>query len=187
MPIVGSLAGASIRGFGGLSVPPVVLRTFDAIATYTAASTPSTITFSSIPQTYKHLQIRAVLRNTGASNYATISINSGSVRQNWFSSTAGTVSVTMTTSSDIVLSNISTAPTTYYGGNILDIEDYASTTRNKSVRNIGGFQTTQTTTGGVFAFASLLSVNTGAVTSITLTPGAGNFAQYSSATLYGWA
>jgi hypothetical protein len=37
---------------------------YESIATVTATGTESTITFSSIPSTYQHLQIRALSRDT---------------------------------------------------------------------------------------------------------------------------
>ncbi len=162
---------------------------FFPIATYTVSSaTASSITFSNIPQNYTHLQLRCTLRNTTTgSNYATININSGTYRQNfWYTSGSGYV-VSTSTGADVVFSRMSSATANYFGSNIMEIDDYSSTTRNKVVRSIGGAETTYSnSTGGNWAFSSLLSMNTAAVSTVTITPSSGNFAQWSQATLYAW-
>ena len=70
-PISSTLAGASTRGYGGLGASVVTpsLTAFDSIETFTVGSGGSaSITFSSIPNTYKHLQIRCIMRGTTSSN-----------------------------------------------------------------------------------------------------------------------
>ncbi len=51
------MIGAITAGLYGTGVPPVT-SSYESIATSTA--TGSSITFSSIPSTYKHLQVRAL-------------------------------------------------------------------------------------------------------------------------------
>ena len=48
------------------SVTPAVPVSFESIATLNGDGSATTLTFSSIASTYKHLQIRAIVRNTGA-------------------------------------------------------------------------------------------------------------------------
>jgi len=59
------------------SLTLAVPTSYYSIATVTVSgSTTNTITFSSIPQTYKHLQLRGILRGTSAGgNWHSISIN----------------------------------------------------------------------------------------------------------------
>jgi len=65
MPIVGSFAGASARSYG-LGAGALALDGFYQIATTTLATTAASIEFTSIPQTYTHLQIRGIARFSGA-------------------------------------------------------------------------------------------------------------------------
>jgi hypothetical protein len=66
MPILGIIDSAKSGNLGG----PLA---YDSIATYTVSSNTSTITFSSIPQTYKHLQLRIWNRNNRNANVAACS------------------------------------------------------------------------------------------------------------------
>jgi hypothetical protein len=161
---------------------------FFAIATYTAPASVATISFTGIPQSYTHLQLRTTLRNTTTgSNYATVSVNTGTYRQNFLYTSGSAYILAVGTGQDVMFSLKSDATATYFASNILDIDDYSSTTRNKVIRTIGGSDTTYSnSTGGNFGFSSLLSMNTSAVSTITITPSSGNFAQYSQATLYAW-
>jgi hypothetical protein len=180
MPILGVVASAKTGNLDSSG--------FFAIATYTVPSaTASSISFTSIPQTYTHLQIRTTLRSTTTQNYANISINSGTYRQNFWYTTGGAYTLFNGTSQDAAFTKTSSATAGYFSPNIFDIEDYSSTTRNKVVRCMSGGDTTYSnSTGGNWAFTSLLSMNTAGVSTITLTPLSGNFAQYSQATLYAW-
>jgi hypothetical protein len=160
---------------------------FFPIATYTAPTSVANITFSGIPQTYTHLQLRMTLRSTAANNYGTISINSGSYRQhNVFATGTAPFTVNSATSTDIVPVNRSDSTALFFSASIMDIEDYSSTTRYKTIRALNASQRETATTNGYMWLASMLSANTSAVTSITITPSSGSFAQYSQATLYAW-
>jgi hypothetical protein len=179
MPILGVVA-SSISG----NLDP---SGFFPIATYYAPSNVSNITFSGIPQTYTHLQLRMTLRSTASNNYGTISINSGSYRQhNWFGTGTAPFTINSSTSTDIVAVNKSDSASFFQSAVLFDIEDYSSTTRYKSIRGINASQFSSATTGGLLWFTSMLSVNTSAVTSITITPSSGLFATRSQATLYAW-
>jgi len=57
MPIIGVIA-SSYRSASGTS--------FESIATATGSGSSNTVTFSNIPQTFKHLQIRMIGRSTGS-------------------------------------------------------------------------------------------------------------------------
>lgn len=60
-PIIGIIDSAKSGNLGG----PLA---YDSIATFTCTGNTSTITFSSIPQTYKHLQLRVWNRNDRTAN-----------------------------------------------------------------------------------------------------------------------
>jgi len=67
MPLITTLAGASTRGYGGLR-SAVAGGNFDSIASVTLASNADTMGFTSIPGTYKHLQIRGIFNSTAVRN-----------------------------------------------------------------------------------------------------------------------
>ena len=55
------MIGNAIAGLYAGGVPPVTTA-YESIATTTLSSTQATITFSSIPSTYEHLQIRWIAK-----------------------------------------------------------------------------------------------------------------------------
>lgn len=160
-------------------VPP----SFESIATATPTS-GSSITFSSIPSTYKHLQIRAYVK-----------ANSGSfrIRLNGSSSTSDYAAhVLRGDGASVIASGNGTGTydgVPYYGyystdtgaAFIADIHDYASTTKYKTVRHTNGIDING---GGYMALWSGLYLSTSAVDSITVTASAG-FTTGTSIALYG--
>jgi hypothetical protein len=171
---------------------------FQSIQTVTVGvSGQATVEFSSIPSTYKHLQIRAISRT----NRATFGIDSVLLRLNSDTganyskhalygdgSSATSISDLSTTGVDISGKTSTTVPTTTVGVMIVDILDYANTNKYKTVKVLGGTDTNGTI-GGVNGRIGLLSGNwrnSNAVSTITLTPIYGaNFAQYTQFALYG--
>lgn len=167
-----------------------VANSYELISTTSLTGGASaSITFSSIPSTYKHLQIRFTGRSTLAagvdnlsytfnadsgSNYSSHSLygDGGGVYSNAFTS-----NVAMYLPSQFA-ANSTTANA--FSAAVIDILDYASTSKNKTVRVLQGYM-------GSSGLVSLVSNNwrsTSAVTSITFTTSA-NIAQYSRFSLYG--
>lgn len=175
--------------------PYTVVGSYDSLATVTVGSTAqSSITFSGIPSTYTHLQIRGIARNTthssgGAEQNLRMQFN-GDTASNYSehylvgdgsSAASGSELTTniMVAYGTIPMDN-ETANT--YGVNITDILDYGNTNKYKTARSLVG----KDTNGGGYIFLSSGNWrNTSAITSITLYPQAGNFTQYSSFALYG--
>jgi hypothetical protein len=186
MPIIATRASAAYgAGFAAITAPPD-LSGFYAVATYSipASGTASTITFSSIPQNYTHLQIRATLRNSNANSYASISTGSGTVTQHyWYGTGTNPFVIGTSGGTDILASGRSDSPSLFYAPNIIDIEDYSSTTRNKVIRVTSGQQLSIST--GFSYLSSLVTQNTNAITTVTISAST-TFAQYSSATLYAY-
>jgi hypothetical protein len=170
---------------------------YDSIATSTVGSGgTSTITFSSIPSTYKHLQLRYI----GRTNRATYSSDSLAIRFNSDSGSnysyhllygqGSSVSAAAVTSTTLMESPTSTttAAANPFAGGIIDVLDYASTNKNKTLRTLGGFDNNNGSANleGYVTFASGLWMNTAAINTITLTPKNGSlFTEYSSFALYG--
>jgi hypothetical protein len=160
---------------------------FESIATATPTSGTS-ITFSSIPSTYKHLQVRyQMVTNTsfGGSLSAKFNADSGAnyARHRLYGDGAtatagGGASATQMWVGDFGLGAHTTSPM----GGIIDIHDYASTTKNKTVRTISGVDANGT--GGISLLSSLW-MSTSAVTSLELFIGADAFKTGSVFSLYG--
>lgn len=165
---------------------------FVALSTTTVGTGgSSSVTFSSIPQVYKHLQIRYIVRNTTDAYYLNMRFN-GDTGSNYVwhltsgdGSSAAIASSTSTTSMVLPRTSDQTG-TSFFTGGVCEILDYENTSKTKAVRAIGGFNQNSTDPGQQkIEISSDLWMNTSAVTSITLFPGGGSFAQYSQFALYG--
>jgi hypothetical protein len=171
----------------------VVASDYESISTITVGSGgASNITFSSIPSTYTHLQIRSIARGTVAqgemqtfyrfnsdsgSNYAfhLLRGNGSGVFSDGGASASQTSAATRYSAAN--------AASGIFGVGITDILDYANTSKNKTVRNLGGVDANGS---GQVYFTSGLWMNTSAITSITIgINDGGSFAEYSQFALYG--
>lgn len=182
--------GTSTASAASNSVTPAVPTSFDSIATINAAGSNS-ITFSSVPSTYKSLQLRWIAQaQTGGSQIITIRFNGVStssyashyLRGNGSSASAGASS----SATSISIYGSVYPGSTYYASGILDIIDYASTSKNKTLRVVTGKENNVSTDGTVFLQSGLFN-NTSAISSITITyDGApDNFSNATSFALYG--
>ena len=187
------MIGAITAGLfaGGVSIP-AISPSYESIATVSVGSGgSSSISFSSIPSTFKHLQIRALVRGTVAAStdawYLRYNSDSGS---NYFGthilygtgSAAGVYASGTQTQNQISDSVGSTATANTFATSVTDILDYSSTNKYKTQRTLYGFDLNGS---GTVALSSGLWLNTSAVSTILLAPSSGNFAQYSSFALYG--
>jgi len=174
--------------------PAFVAPAFESIATATGTGASTTITFSDIPQTYTALQIRMTgkVSSTGTGVASLLLTFNGSAtgyaQHALTASTSVAATGTASTTSITVPSCATTSgPTSTNGVSIIDIHDYASTARNKTVRAFSGADLNSSTVGAV-SLSSGLWADTAAVTSITLTGfGAGtpNWSAASTFALYG--
>ena len=173
---------------------PRITTSYESIATVTVGGGgSSTVSFTSIPSTYKHLQIRGISRDTSstyASSDLVMQFNSDTGNNYSFHRLYGTGSSAAADSgvsaSYMNLGQESTAASTasFFGASVIDILQYANTNIYKTARCLTGIDLN----GGADGRVMLTSGNwrdTAAVTSIVLKPVSGNFAQYSSFALYG--
>lgn len=160
--------------------------TFVALATTTVGSGgASSITFSSIPQTYTDLVVKASVRSQGAQNliYYTFNGTSGNVSGRYLlANPANSPAVTSGLYDPSILQNQNGFTTSTFASNEIYIPNYSSSTINKS-SSVDAVQETNATSNALWLQANLWS-STAAITSITITDSL-NFAQYSTATLYG--
>ena len=172
---------------GGLigSFPTPVTSSFESIATATGNGSSGTITFSSIPSTYQHLQIRLQVIASGGGGQS-IRFNSDSGNNYAYHSVGGNGSSVFAGGtanySQIFVGDdaAATNPATM----IIDIHDYASTTKNKTVRSRFGHD--RNGAGSVYLYSGLW-MNTSAVTSLSIGIGlfGGIFDTGTVASLYG--
>lgn len=143
---------------------------FEAIASTTLSST-GTVTFSSIPGTYEHLQLRVYARASGGFLATNLQIrlnndsntNYADHRLNGDGSVASVASSTASTIITAGRISASTAGSNRYGCSIIDILDYASTSKYKTVRTISG---NDNNGSGDAVFHSGLWLSTSAVTQL---------------------
>lgn len=172
---------------GMLGVGGGVATNFDSIATYSVGGGgSSTIVFSSIPSTYKHLQIRGLSGNAGgAGNSLNMYFNTDSTTTNYYHHNLrgdGGGTATAGNGNTYRVSYVGGASPNF-AGLIIDILDYADTNKYKTVKTLGGYDANGS---GWIALNSELWKSTSAVNAITLTADGGNsFQQYSHFALYG--
>jgi hypothetical protein len=162
---------------------------YESISTVTVSTAVSSVTFTSIPATYKHLQIRGIIRqSTGGFDQALLQFNSDTgnnyARHTLLGegSTASAEATASTNKISIAAIPGSTQTASVFGATITDILDYTNTNKYTTTRALAGTDNNGT---GYFWFSSGLWQNTAAITTITITPGTGNFVQYTQFALYG--
>ena len=176
-----------------ISGSKIATNSYESIATVAVGSGGSTtISFTSIPSTYSHLQLRAIAHTAGNGfDYAltkiTFNSDSGSnyayhrLFGNGTSASAdGEASKTQiygTWSPDNLTLSSS------FGASVMDVLDYSSTNKYKTVRILGGFDSNGK---GFAALFSGLWQSTSAINRIDITSNSGqDFSNYSHFALYG--
>jgi hypothetical protein len=186
--------GAITAGLFGTGVPPVT-NSYESIASVTVGSGGAAdVTFSSIPSTYKHLQIRWIARNTNTGNAEDVLYVyfNGDTSANYTThfiygegaGSPGAVGLSNRNEIWMTYNTTASAAANIFGAGVTDILDYADTNKFKTLRNLGGDDRNG---AGTIAFGSSLWRSTSALTSIKLQnqPGTGNWAQYTQFALYG--
>lgn len=181
-----------VAGLFGGGVPPAAVGDYESIASV-SGSGASSITFSSIPSTYKHLQIRFIAQNSHPSyttqfdmqlNGATGSVYSWHKLYGNGSSVNGSGGSTQTyiQFGDILVPGGSSQQIMCAG--VIDILDYADTNKYKTMRFLGGVDTNG---GGSILLSSGSYQATTAVSSFTFKSenGTYSFGSNSRFALYG--
>jgi hypothetical protein len=189
-PILGILASSAFPQVGD----------FESIQTVTVGAVPAaSISFTSIPSTYKHLQIRAISRDNRPSTWIDscyISFNGDTTGGNYYyhqivgdGTSANSYNGAGATGFGVPNGLTSaTNVTSSFSANVIDILDYANTNKNKTLRTLVGIENN---TSGTIRLMSALWLNTAAITSITIVNDGGSvpanalFQQYTSFALYG--
>lgn len=175
-----SLGFWATAGAGGAAADAMEL-----ISTSLVGSTTASVTFSSIPQTYKHLQIRWTGRNSvswgsdGSANMLWLQVNgSSSASYSAHMLYGDGSSVSSAASSANTYMRITNAvanafgPSNAFGGGVIDFFDYTNTSTNKMLKMLGGYSSGSPEYGRI-NLASAGYHSTGAITSLTIGPGNG--------------
>lgn len=158
-------------------------------STLVGAGGVNKITFSDIPQGYKHLQIRGIMRCSVASDNIVMRFNGDSstnytwhVLRGFGSSSAGANTVS-TTGGELGWTTYSGQTASAFAAIVIDIFDYTNINKTKTFRSFSG--------GDVNAAGALVTLGSGfwnvrnAVNTIDIIMGSGNFDQHSRLSLYG--
>lgn len=159
--------------------PPYIPTSYESIATVTVTSTVSSVTFSSIPQTYTHLQIRGFITDaaTGQNFYMVFNNNAGTKGHRMFGDGA-TASGDYYNDSPVVTAAANTGNMAF----VTDLLDYTNTNKNKVIRTLGGGDNNGSGRAGIW---SGLWYATAAITKLEITATANTIPQYSHFALYG--
>lgn len=186
------MIGAITAGLFSAGVTPAT-NSYESISTVTVGGGGSSaITFSSIPSTFKHLQIRGIARSSRSASGSFIKIQlNGDTANNYANhglfgggSSAGSYAVTTTDHAGEAYITAASDIASAFGASIWDVLDYANVNKYKTVRALTGADVNGT--NGQLRFASGVWMSTSATNSITLTDGNGaNFVEYSQFALYG--
>ena len=167
---------------------------YDAIGTAVVGSGgQSSVTFSSIPSTYKHLQIRGFSKSNRAVYVEDLAVRFNSDTATNYSSHrlygdgASATADAESTRNRMNIGQISGGSATYssgFGGLVMDVLDYTSVNKAKTIRCLSGYDDNGR---GFIQFASGAWYNSStAVSSITLLPLFGTtISEYSQFDLYG--
>jgi len=179
-PILGIIA-SQITGH-------LVTVSYESIATVTGSGSTG-ITFSSIPQTYKHLQVRAIsvssTYNSGRTRFNGDTTNANYATHVLFGGGASAGSgAEVGSQSGFVFPFFSAlgSSTTIPTGFVLDILDYTNTNKNKVIRGLSG---TDSNGSGYIELISGVWLSTSAITSLSINIATGTIATNSSFALYG--
>ena len=173
-------------GTGTVSFAAATTSSYELIQTVYLTASQSSITFdvSGISSDYQHLQVRFTANGTvspfrnrlrfngdSASNYATHLL---------YGTGSSVLSAAGTSATEIALTSGGNTTNAFSAG-VIDILDPFETTKNKTIRNLGGSiggNTEITLSSGVW-------LSTGAITSVSIRPDSGSYIANSRFSIYG--
>jgi hypothetical protein len=139
------------------------------IGSITATAATTNINFDAIPQTFTHLQFRISASSNGATDSVTIygfdgtGGSSNSAVHTLYGNGTSIFSGAATGQYNPTLTQIPASSTTSRGSVIVDILDYRSTSKYKTVRSFGGYDGNGS---GYLAFTSVLAFGVGSSTAL---------------------
>lgn len=166
---------------------------YDLLETTELTSSASSVTFSGLDSytDYKHLQVRAVMKNTLTSNLnynALLQINGENATSSYISHLMNGSGSSVSSRNENTFAGVhfrdavaGNQVSNIFSGAIIDILDFSSTNKNTTVRSFTGSITGETDV----VLGSGLFINTSAVTSLSFKNDSGDFVAGSRFSLYG--
>ena len=181
----------------GITKSKIATNSYESIATATGTGSSGTLSFTSIPSGYSHLQLRGIIRSdaTGSGGiFPNMRFNSDSAnnyaRHNLgaYGSTSATIDVNAGTSASSIVAT-AVAPkasdlASVYGGFVIDVLDYNNTNQYKTTRYLMGFDLNGNAYSYLY-FGSGLWQSTSAINQIDIILSTGNFTTATQVALYG--
>ena len=177
------MIGNIAAGLYGVGVAPVT-SSYESISTLSVTSgTQAALEFTSIPSTYKHLQLRFFASATGNTSGALHLNGNSTVSNYWTHTLLGNGSSASATAYNNTYVPYYTSTGSNFSASVIDILDYTSTSKLKTLRILGGYDSNGS--GNVF-LQSMNFNSTSAVSSIKLLiDGSTNWNTGTHAALYG--
>jgi hypothetical protein len=182
----------NLVGIYGVGIPAST-NSYESIATAVGTGSSGTISFTAIPSTYTHLQLRSIARGTqsGAFTNMTLRVGNGSIDSGsnytyhrlFGNGSAVTADGAASQTSGLFgITGTGAGSNTYYTS-VIDFIDYKNTNKFKTLKSLDGYDNN----GDGFVFLqSFLWRSTSAITNIELTLGGGqNITTASQFALYG--
>lgn len=171
------------------SSPLTTYNNFASIATGTGQN----ITFSNIPQNYKHLQLRIIARDPSATAEYPLYLQfngdsgSGNYGYHYMSGDGATASTSaaITSQNSITLPKVTgnSATANYYGVAVIDIMEYSSLNRYKVIKGIGGND--RNGAGSVWFVSGYWNLALTSISTLSIGTASGNAMANSHFALYG--
>lgn len=185
--------GTSAASAASNSVTPAAVGSFESISTVTLSSNNATITFSSIPSTYRHLQIRGVMYGSVNGSIAYMRVNGDSTSNYSSHKMYGGFTTTGSGGAGNELGTymLSFGPTSIYGMQsggyenvgVIDILNYSNTSAYKTAISKGGM--VLPSASGDYSLSSGSWRSTAAISNVTLHCVGGLFVAGTTFALYG--
>jgi len=199
MPLLSTRANASARGYGMFGGAAASTTAYESIQTVSLSGTQATISFTSIPSTYKNLQIRGISRSSTTYTYQSVvmvQFNSDATAGNYYAyhlmtgdttAAASYAGATTTTAGGMVGRTAGgSGVANTFAPLVIDILDYADTNKYKTTRAFSGNEGQTTNIDNDVTIFSNLWKSTSAISQIDLKVNGGfSFVQYSHFALYG--
>lgn len=194
-PVLGAL-GVGARAYGMTAASGDLVPSFDLLNSTILASTTTAVNFSvsAYAGTYKHLQVRVVARSgttSGSAGDMRFNSNASDLYRTHYLSHDGS---TLTSSyygtgnpagqAFVDLINITPSTALGWQNSIIDILDFSSTIKNKTIRRIGGKASNDISSSDV-VLSEGVWLSTAAITEINLYPRSQSFGIGSRFSLYG--
>lgn len=162
---------------------------YELISTQVVSSgSPTSVTFSTIPSTYRHLQVRFTVNSPTNGNFLgnlylrSNGLSSGYV-YHYIAGNGSAIDPSSGTSATYMqIRNAIPGATNIFGAGIIEVLDYTATNKVKTIRAFAG---ANNVSERIVALNSGFVNNTGAITSLQLLTDSGSIANGSRFSLYG--